>query len=140
MKGKYSRLFAIISDINKAGGDVNYKELVSGFTNNRTDSLSSLEHRELQEFERSLMRLQGQQDLSDSDYKNDPLNGTRRAIIAQFKSIGRTAEAAIEWAEKYGVNGAKKQFNEYTGQELFILLQNAKQVKSDFIKSVNNKL
>lgn len=140
MKGKFSRVFAIISDINKAGGDVTYKELVKGFTNNRTDSLSSLEHRELQEFERSLMRLQGQQDLSDADYKNDPLNGTRRAIIAQFKSIGRTAEAAIEWAEKYGVNGEKRKFNDYNGQELFILLRNAKQVKSDYIKSANKKL
>lgn len=140
MKGKFSRVFAIIADINKAGGDVTYKELLKGFTNNRTDSLSSLEHRELQEFERSLMRLQSQTDLTDADYKNDPLNQTRRAIIAQFKSIGRTTEAAIEWAEKYGVNGEKRKFNDYTGQQLFVLLQNAKNVKSDYIKSANKKL
>ncbi len=140
MKNKYARVFAIVGQINNAGADVTYKELLKSFTNGRTDSLSKLEHWELQEFERSLMKLQGENPLSDADYLNDPLNATRRAIIAQFKSIGRTASNAIEWAEKYGVNGRKKRFNDYNGQELFVLLQNAKKVKADFIKSINKKL
>jgi DNA modification methylase len=142
MKNKFAKVFAIVKQINDAGGNTTHKELLKDFTAKReggaTESLSDLKFYELQEFERSLSSTLSKQ--KPKDYDNDPLNQTRRAIIAQFKSIGRDTKEAISWAEKYGVNGQKKRFNNYTGQELFILLKNAEKVKSDFIISTNKKL
>lgn len=138
MKGRYSRVFAIIGSINRAGGEVNRKELVKEFTNGRTTSLSDLSDEELKLLEQKLSAMAPRQ--QKVDYTNDPLDSSRKAIISQFLSVGRTAGEAIAWAEKYGVNGVKKPFNQYTGQELFILIQNAKKVKQSFIKSVNRKV
>lgn len=137
MKGRYSRVFAIIGSINKAGGAVSHKEVVKEFTEGRTASLSDLSDDELRQLEQNLSSMAPKQ--PKVDYSNDPLDSTRKAIISQFLSIGRTAEHAKAWAEKYGVNGVKKPFNEYTGQELYQLVQNAKKVKQGFIKSVNKK-
>lgn len=139
MKNKYARVFAIISQINKAGGAVTDKILVSDFTDGRATSLKDLTEGEFQEFERNLVKMAPNK-LDASVYKYDPLDSARKAVIAQFKSIGRTAEDAIAWAEKYGVKNQKKKFNEYTGQELFVLIKNAEKVKQDFIRSVNKKL
>lgn len=139
MRNKYARVFAIISQINKAGGAVTDKILVSDFTEGRATSLKDLTDGEFQEFERNLVKMAPNK-LDANAYKYDPLDRSRKAIIAQFKSIGRTAEDAIAWAEKYGVKNQKKKFNEYTGQELFVLIKSAEKVKQDFIKSVNKKL
>lgn len=136
---KYSKLFCIIKQINEAGGSVTKESLVRDFTDGRTTSLNDLSFAEFQELERKLVQMAPNKKTADH-YTSDPLNNTRRAIIAHFKSIGGTTEQAIAWAEKYGVNGNKRQFNEYDGQELFILLQNAKKVKRDHIKSVTKKL
>lgn len=139
MKNKYARVFAMIKQINSAGGSVTHTELLNNFTQGKTSSLNDLGHFELQEFERSLQRTI-QKTKSATDYKNEPLDKSRKAIISQFRSIGRTPADAIAWAERYGVNGTKKTFNSYTGQELFVLLRNAKKVKADFIKAANQKL
>jgi len=135
-KGKYSNIYAIISQINDSGCAITKEELVSNFTNRRTTHLSDLTYTELHDFEISLSRLSPR----TNQYANPELDNCRKAIIAQFKSIGRTTEAAIAWAEKYGVNGIKRRFNDYTGQELYILIKNAEKVKMDFIKSANKKL
>lgn len=141
MKNKYSRFYVILKQINKAGGSVTKSQLVSDFTEGRTTSLTDLSYVEFQELERRLLVLKGKSGKSSTEnYSNDPLNNTRRAIIAQFKSIGRTTADAIAWAEKYGVNGDKLKFNDYNGQQLFILLKNAKKMKADFVKSINKKL
>lgn len=135
MKGKYSQIFAIIGTINKAGGNVTHKELVKEFTDGRTTSLSDLNQEELELFTKKLSAMAPRQ--QQVDYSSDPLDATRKAIISQFLSKGSNAAAAKAWAEKYGVNGVKKAFNEYNGQELFILLQNAKKIKAGFVKRVN---
>jgi DNA modification methylase len=138
---KYAKIFGIISQINQAGGKVTYQELVKDFTSGRTTSLSSLSFSEFQEFERQLAAMSRTKYQGNTNkYASDPLDATRKAIISQFRSISRSANDAIAWAEKYGVNGQKKGFNEYTGQELFILLQNAKKVKEGFMKSAVKKL
>jgi hypothetical protein len=135
---KYSQIFAIIGTINKAGGNVTYKELVKDFTDGRTTSLSDLSAEEVELFTKKLSAMAPRQ--QPVDYSSDPLDATRKAIISQFKSIGRTAADAKAWAEKYGVNGVKRDFNDYTGQELFILLQNSKKIKAGFVKKVNKKV
>lgn len=139
MRTKYSRFYAVIAQINRAGGNLNKEDLVLTFTQGRTDKLTDLSIQEFQELERRLL-ISTNLRPSKIDYINDPLDKTRKAIISQFKSIGRTAQNAIAWAEKYGVNGVKRKFNDYTGQELFKLLLNAKKVKEDYIKSINKKL
>lgn len=143
MKNKYAKVFAIVSQINKAGGVVTYQELVWNFTENRasgrTTSLSDLNQWELQEFERSLAAA-APNNLAANDYASDPLDRARKAVIAIFKSVGRSTQDAIAWAEKYGVKGKKKKFNDYNGQELWMLIQNAEKMKSSFILSVNKKL
>ncbi|TAG31909.1 MAG: hypothetical protein EAZ35_02335 [Sphingobacteriia bacterium] len=139
MKNNYSRFYAIIKQINQSGGDITKEGIVSDFTSGRTKSLGDLSLGEFQELERSLVKL-APTNRNAADYQFEKLDRSRKAIISQFRSIGRTANDAIEWSEKYGVNGVKKQFNSYTGQELFKLLRNAKQVKADFIKSANKKL
>lgn len=136
MKNNYARIFAIISRINKSGGNMTHMQAVKDFTNGRTESLKDLSFAEVQEMERSLQKLFP----NKYEAKHDPLDSSRKAVIAQFRSIGRTAGDAIAWAEKYGVMGIKKRFNDYTGQELYLLTKNAEKVKSDFIRAVNNKI
>lgn len=140
MANNYSRFFAVIKQINSQGGHLSKEQAVSEFTQGRTDKLGDLSLGEFQELERSLIRLAGTSKPSAAKYKDDPLDKARKAIIAHFKSIGRTTEDAITWAEKYGVNGVKKRFNDYNGQELWQLVQNSKKVKSDFIIAANRKL
>lgn len=144
MKNKYSRIFAIIKQVNEAGGAVTKESLVSDFTNGRTTSLSDLSFSEYQEFERNLVSVSRNKNNAhkpnSKSHEHDPNDATRKAIIAQFKSIGRSTQDAISWCERYGVRGLKKSFNSYSGQELYILLQNAKKVKTAFIKSVSNKV
>jgi DNA modification methylase len=139
MAHNYSRFFSLIKQINSTGVALTKEEVIEDFTNGKTTSLKALKHFELQELERQLIaRLNNTK--TAKDFKSDPRDAQRKAIISQFKSIGRTAKDAIAWAEKYGVNGIKKMFNDYDASELFILTKNAEKVKSDFIKSVNKKL
>jgi hypothetical protein len=123
---KYTPVFTSITRFAKSGYRITKEELVFDFTNGRTKSLRALDDDELKALILKLSVLTG-------DPKNDAI---RKAIISQFKSIGRTVEHAISWAEKYGVNGAKKRFNAYDTNELMLLLQNAKKVKGDFTKAV----
>ncbi|MCZ2298217.1 MAG: hypothetical protein LC134_01915 [Chitinophagales bacterium] len=139
MKSKYSRLYSIIHQINQEGGCISKDEIVKNFTKGKTNKLSELSDHEFRELERRMIQNAPFRQINNN-WQNDPLDKTRKAIISQFRSIGRTAKAAIEWAEKYGVNDVKKKFNDYTGQELFKLLINAKKVKNDYIKSINKHL
>jgi hypothetical protein len=138
MARNYSRVFAILKDVNSIGIDLTYKEAVGTFTAGRTESLGDLSDFELKEFEKTLMLMVPEN--KKLERFNDANNDTRRAIISQFKSIGKTTADAIAWTEKYGVFGNKRKFNDYNGQELFQLLQNAKKMKADAITAVNKKL
>ena len=139
MSNNYSRFFSLVKQINATGAALTKEDIIEDFTNGRTSSLKALDTREFQELERQLIARVNKTKTA-SDYKNDPRDAQRKAIISQFKSIGRTANDAIAWAEKYGVNGVKRAFNDYTAQELYILTKNAENVKRDFILSINKKL
>lgn len=141
MKTKYARFYALLNQINSTGASITKEELIAEFTNGKTNSLTSLQHWEFQELERQLIaKVQSKKPEFDVPKNLLTNDSTRKAIISQFLSIGRTVQDAKDWCEKYGVNGAKKAFNQYTGQELFMLLQNAKKVKNDFIKSASKKI
>lgn len=140
MTNKYAKVFAIIKQLNEAGANITREELLFDFTEGNSTSLKALNDWQLAEFERRLSAMSPKTVTNASKYKNDPLDKARKAIIAQFKSIGSTAEVAIAWAEKYGTKGVKKRFNEYDGQELWWLIRVSEKVKHDFIKSINNKL
>jgi hypothetical protein len=46
---------------------------------------------------------------------------------------------AIAWAEKQGVKGVKKKFNDYTTGELYVLIGIAEKVLSDWEKGVRKQ-
>ena len=141
MKNKYARVFSIINQINTTGGNVSHKGLVYDFTGGRTENIKELSDAEFREFEDNLINMSPNKKAKLAvAYQCDPLDPTRKAIIAIFKSIGRSVDDAKVWAEKYGVFGVKKPFNEYNGQELYQLIRNAEKMKTDFIKSTNKKL
>ena len=131
MPRDYSQVFVLLVQINKSGIELTKEEAVSTFTNGRTGSLTELSDFELTDFKKSLQLM-----VTQPDRKDDKLDNTRKAIISQFKGIGKTTADAIAWAEKYGVFGNKRRFNDYNGQELYQLLQNAKKMKADTIRSV----
>jgi hypothetical protein len=122
----YSRFFTLLREVNKQGTSYTYKELVSHFTKGRTDSLKSISQNEYNELCNSL-------EVMLPKYKNDK---ARKAIIAIFKSIGKTTTEAIVWAENNGVDGQKKKFNDYNGQELVKLIRVAEKIKQHKIKSI----
>lgn len=134
MARNYSQVFVLLVQINKGGMELTKEEAVKEFTNSDNGSLSDLTDTELDEFKQYLQLM-----VPKTDYKSDKLDATRKAIISQFKSIGKTTQDAIIWAEKYGVFGNKRSFNDYDGQELYQLLQNAKNVRADTIKSVTKQ-
>ena len=137
---KYARFFAILKQTNANGLHLTKEQAVSDYTTGRTTHLSSLTIEELNGLEQYLSTLitTPQWVTASKFMHNDPTrDGMRKAIISQFKSIGRTTKAAIAWAEKYGVGGKKKKFNDYDEQELYQLIRNAEKVKEDFITASN---
>lgn len=116
------------------GVNLTHKQLALEFSSQRTESLKELTIQELKSLEDRLKAMAPQKK------QDETLDRTRKAIISQFLSMGRSVQDAKNWAEKYGVKGKKKKFNDYTGQELYLLLQNAKKVKVGIEKSVDKRL
>lgn len=136
---KYATFFAIMRQAKAAGMNLTHQEVVSDFTNGRTDSLRDLLPQELKQLQENLSKLIRTE--SNKPGKTDPVaDSMRKAVISQFLSIDRTQEDAIHWAETKGVYGKKKPFNDYSRKELYQLIRNAEKVKADHIKSVSKKL
>lgn len=136
MKNKYAPFFAAYNDSKKRGNPSPKEEVVCNFTNGRTSSLKELDHWELQELTRSLRQL-APPVVPANQEKADKM---RKAIIAIFKSMNRTTGDAKAWAEKQGVKGLKKAFNEYTTGDLYILIGIAEKIKSDWQKSIRKQV
>jgi hypothetical protein len=161
---RYSYFYAAFNTAVKKGCNYSKEELVEGFTEGRTGSLKDLSDGELREIvlqlngrtstplsnrtstplsNRTSTPLSNRtstgfastslSDRSATDVKRDKM---RKAIISNFKFIDKTTGDAIAWAEKYGCNGVKRKFNEYTTQELYVLIQNAEKMKIDFLKAI----
>lgn len=134
-KNRYSTFYAAYNNAVKHGCNLTKEELIDGFTDYRTNSLKDLSDGELREL---VLQLNGRTSSpastgsAEGDKKRDKM---RKAIISQFLFVGKTVGDAIAWAEKYGCNGVKRKFNDYTAQELYVLIANAEKMKSDFLKS-----
>jgi hypothetical protein len=139
---KYARFFALLGQANRNGCTLTKEEVIMDVTDKRTNSLSSLSHWELQEAERRLsaVTVQSQLGIPVPGSQEEKKDRMRKAIISQFLGIGKTVADAKAWAEKYGVFGQKKQFNDYTEQELYQLIKNAEKMKRDAIKAINRKI
>ncbi|OSZ79308.1 hypothetical protein CAP35_13935 [Chitinophagaceae bacterium IBVUCB1] len=143
-KNKYARFFALLKQVNANGLPLTKEQAISDITKGRTKSLSDLNHWELQQLERDLSSMtvsnSGKLSVPAMSVEERKRDKMRKAIISQFLSIGRTAKDAARWAESYGVFGVKKKFNDYDEQELWQLIRNAENVKTDAIKAVAKKL
>jgi hypothetical protein len=137
MKNKYASFFAVYSNSVKKGNPFTKEEVISNFTNGRTSSLKQLDHWELQELTRNLNQLTPSINHSADKTKTDKM---RKAIIAIFYSMDRTVAEAKAWAEKQGVRGVKKSFNQYTTGELYVLISIAEKIKTDWQKSIRKKI
>lgn len=137
MKNKYAPFFAAYNASVQRGNPFTKEEVVGNFTNHRTQSLKDLDHWELQELTRSLQNLTPPPIREEAAERADKM---RKAIIAIFRSMGRTVADTKAWAEKQGVKGLKKGFNEYTTGELHVLIGLAEKIKGDWQKSIRKQV
>jgi hypothetical protein len=136
MRNKYSQFFAAFNTSVKRGNPYSKEEQIKIFTNSRTSSLKDLSDWELQELTRSL-QVSSPVTPSGDGGKADKM---RKAIIAIFRSMNRTVDDAKAWAEKQGVRGEKKPFNDYTPGELYVLIGIAEKIKQDWMKSIRKQV
>lgn len=134
----YKKFFAAFNRSVQQGNPLTRQELISGFTNGRTNSLKELTPFELNELIIQLNR--------NSDFKANPqqtdqkADKMRKALIAIFHDMNRPPAAAAAWAQKQGVKGIKKQLNDYNNQELFALIRVAKKVREDYYAALRKGL
>jgi len=135
MKNKYAPFFTAYNDSKKRGNPLTKEEIVYSFTNQRTNSLSNLSHAELAELTRRMRNITPAN--TNKTYPGgETANKMRKAIIAIFRRMDRLPADAIAWAERQGVKGVKKAFNDYTTGELYVLIAIAEKVQQDWTKAV----
>lgn len=138
MTNDYKPFFAALK---KAPG-LTKEEAVYEFTNGAHTSLRRLTTWEVQELTRRLQTLipgpsaSGKRDFPGGE-KADKM---RKAIIAIFYSMQRTAADAKAWAENQGVRGVRKKFNDYSTGELYTLISIAEKIKQDWEKGLRKKV
>lgn len=146
MNNQYAAFFAALKTSRKMGNSLSRAELVSQFTEGRTASLKELDAWELNEITirlnhlnlgSSIGQLKPQATVASAASKSDRM---RKAIIAIFHKMDRPPAAAIAWAEKQGVKGVKKRFNDYSNQELYQLILVSEKVLKDYLKAIRKKL
>lgn len=129
---KYAAFFAAYNTSVKRGNDMTREEVIQQFTEGRTPSLKDLSDIELQELTRRLNMLTG----TRYQPNNDKLDKMRKSIIAIFHDMNKTPATAKAWAEKQGVFGNKKRFNDYTGRELFALIRIAEKIRKEYYAAI----
>ncbi len=135
MPRNYKQVYLLVREAQNAGYNSTKEDMVLDFTSQRTNSLRDLTDVEFIVFVKSLKKMS-----NSTNVVNDKGDKMRKAIIAIFKSMGKTTQNAIDWAEKNGCKGQKKPFNQYTNGDLYILIQNAEKAKKDFIKKVSKSV
>jgi hypothetical protein len=125
-KNKYALIFALVKHIQQFDSEYTSADAVSTFTKGRTTSLRDLKDEELPQLAKMMQSVAAKPDVKQ--FKDDPRDQQRKAIIAIFKSNGKTTDDAKQWCESNGVFGAKKGFNEYNGQDLFQLARVAEKM------------
>ncbi|HMR84803.1 MAG TPA: hypothetical protein PKE30_16775 [Niabella sp.] len=137
MKNKYAAFYGVYNASQKAGNPYSKEEVILNFTNNRTSSLRELDQAELNDLCRNLAALSNKTAHPEAGSKSDTM---RKAIIAIFKSMERTTQEAIKWAEGQGVKGVKKSFNDYTPGELYVLIGIAEKAKTSWMKGIRKRI
>ena len=135
---KYSAFFAAYNASVKRGNPLSKEEMISDFTNGNTTSLKDLSWHEVQELTRKLNYTSGNTQLPPK--YNTLEDRMRKGIIAIFHRMDRTPKDAIAWAEKQGVKGNKRKFNDYSTQELYVLIGVAEIILSDWQKGIRNRM
>lgn len=138
---QYAAFFGAFKASQAAGNPLSKEEQIQEFTNGRTGSLKDLSIAELEGLVARLnqmcrFRPKAQPKGADNP-KGDKM---RKSIIAIFYQMNRTAADAKQWAEKQGVRGTKKKFNDYTNGELFTLIRVAEKVLSDWQAVLRQKM
>lgn len=116
---QHKMMFALFGEL-KMDED-SRKDVIRSFSNGRTESSSELYSGEAYNLIECLKKQAGN--------TTDTRDKQRKAIIAIFKRKGKTVQDAIAWAENRGVKGEKRKFNDYTGQELYLLTIAAETLK-----------
>ena len=139
MINQYSTFFAAFNASQKRGNPFTREEIVFDFTGGKTKSLKDLSRAELSELTLYLNRLNGNA-AAPNKYANDKADKMRKSIIAIFHNMGRSVQDAIAWAEKQGVRGVKKKFNDYTTGELYVLIGIAEKIKADYATAIRKRI
>lgn len=137
---KYSGFFAAYNASVKNGNPTTKEEMLLDFTNDRTSSLKELTDAELEEITKRIKSLSGLTYISNVIETNPTGDKMRKSIISIFKKMNCNTKEAIEWAEKQGVKGVKKPFNDYTNGELFVLIRVAEKVLSDWQIAIRKRI
>lgn len=143
MASTYAGFFAAYNASVRAGSPLSKEEVVGNFTNHRTTSLKELSGAELEALVAGLNQLNRftpKVNHKPTAHTNPDGDKMRKAIIAIFYKMKRTAKDAIDWCEKQGVAGEKRKFNDYSNQELYTLIRVAEKVLSDWQMAIRKKL
>jgi hypothetical protein len=136
---RYAAFYGAYNNSLKNGNTMSKEEVVLEFTESRTKSLQDLSEDELKALVSNLNELAGAKFVPITKDEKDR-DKMRKAIIAQFHLMHRTPSHAVAWAEKMGVFGNKRKFNQYDKKELRQLIKNAEQVVEDWRKALLKKV
>jgi hypothetical protein len=133
---KYAAFYAAYNASVKRGNSNSKEEMIQQFTNCRTSSIKDLNDAELKEIVAVLNAISGVKPV----VKDEKADRMRKAIISIFKKMNRPTKDAIAWAEKQGVRGEKKDFNDYSTGELYVLINVAEKVLADWQQALRKKI
>jgi len=138
MANKYASFFAAYNASVKRGNPLSKEEVISDFTSGQTTSLKDLSWHELNELVTKLNYTSG--NTTPAPKYNTIEDRMRKAIIAIFHRMDRSPEDAKAWAEKQGAKGNKRKFNDYSTQELYVLIGVAEIILSDWQKGIRRRM
>ena len=131
----YSKYFAIEKQLKAAGMDVYRDELISDFTEGRTDSLRELSTTEYREFTNHLGAMLGNAQMKDSK-----ANRMRKKVIALLCQCGYTKndKPDMKRINEWCINRShgKCELNEYKQESLPALIYQAEQMLNKMIKQL----
>lgn len=136
---KYSEFYILLKKTGQSK-----ESIISDFTLGRTESLRELTDKEYNGLCASLRKITS--GIPDKRINNPQGDKLRKAIISIFHLMKYESPvpAAKSWTEKMGVgkgsNNIKRKFNEYTNQELKVLLLKAEKALADQKAAIRKRI